>query len=142
MHSEDNNSVNSLFHDIMRLYGKTIFSQLGELGLYHGQPRVLRFLFHNEGITQKELAKHLNVSGATVTKTVKSLERAGYIVKKTDTEDMRVTRLYIAEKGFKIKKDIEELMLSFDEKMLKGFSPEERLLFIRLLKEIKKNLSE
>ena len=62
---------------------------LDELGLYHGQPAMLRALWARDGLTHSTLAEELNKSPATITKTVKRMEKAGFVERRPDPRDER-----------------------------------------------------
>ena len=73
------------------------------LGLYRGQPPVLFELWEQEGLTQKELAVRLGVTPATITKMLQRMEKAGFIQRKQDSGDQRISRVYLTEAGCLIK---------------------------------------
>ena len=54
-------SLDSLFAQICRLKHGRVRTLLEALGLYRGQPPVLRALWEQEGLTHTELSKRLRV---------------------------------------------------------------------------------
>lgn len=75
------------------------FGQMQELGIYPGQIPVLGLVAKKDGLSQRELAKILNIKPPTVNVSVQRLEKAGFLYKKPDEKDQRVTRIYLTEKG-------------------------------------------
>ena len=62
---------------------------ISEEGLYSGQQDILFAVLENEGITSSKLAEITGVSAATMSVSVKRMEKAGFIVKKPDENDAR-----------------------------------------------------
>ncbi|GGO07498.1 MarR family winged helix-turn-helix transcriptional regulator [Saccharibacillus kuerlensis] len=113
---------------------------LRELNLYVGQDNLLSRLWSGDGITQMQLCDHLKCEPPTVTNMVRSLEQNGFIYRKKDTQDARVMRIYLTDKG----KDLEE-PVSFkwkqqQNKLLHSISTEERLILRDLMLRLEKNL--
>ena len=120
---------------------KKLDEELIKLGLYRGQPSLIMVLYNNEGTTQKDLCEKLSVTPATMTKMVNRMEKTGFIIKKTDTEDLRVSRIYLTQKSKDIKQDIFRLFKSFDEQCFLNIDENERDIFRNVLAKIVKNLS-
>ncbi|MEA3375684.1 MAG: MarR family transcriptional regulator, partial [Chloroflexota bacterium] len=75
---------------------------LDEIGLYRGQQFVLCRLWEEEGLTHSQLAERLHVHPATVTKTLRRMEQAGFIERRPDADDQRVSRVYLTDAGREI----------------------------------------
>lgn len=73
--SPNSDSIDLLLAQICRLHHARAHTLLETLGLYHGQPPMLRALWEQEGSTHSELAARLYVQPATMTKTVKQVWR-------------------------------------------------------------------
>jgi DNA-binding MarR family transcriptional regulator len=113
---------------------------LEEIGLYGGQQFVLMALWENEGITHSELAEQLHVRPATITNALKRMERAGFIERRRDAEDRRVSRVYLTDAGRNIRGAIEEVWRELEEQTFADFSSEERALLNQFLLRIRNNL--
>ena len=72
---------------------------ISEEGLYSGQQDILFAVLENEGITSSKLAEITGVSAATMSVSVKRMEKAGFIVKKPDENDARIMHIYPTEKA-------------------------------------------
>ncbi len=126
----------------IRLHRKIIENTVGKQGIHQAQHRLLMHLAKREWNSQKELADYIGVSTATVTVSLKKLERGGYIKKSIIPNDNRYNQLEITTKGRKVVKESSEIFNSIDEKMLEGFSEEEKKQFLEFLKRINNNLLE
>jgi DNA-binding MarR family transcriptional regulator len=111
-----------------------------EIGLYRGQPFVLHTLWEQEGITHSELASRMHVSPPTVTNTIKRMEKAGFVERRPDMQDERVSRVYLTDAGRAIRERVEKVWRELDTTTLAGFNPEERILFRRFLLLVRDNM--
>lgn len=122
-------SPEQLFHVLERKHHGAVDSLLSKNGISNiGQPAILSILSQEEDGTiqsQKELAKRLRVSAATVTVSLKSMERDGYIKKLSNAADLRCKPISITEKGLWAARLIDEVFETLDHGMYYGFSPEE-----------------
>ena len=98
---------------------------LCEEGLFVGQQDILIRILHNEGITSTELAKQIGVSLATISVSVKRLEKADFIEKHSDEKDSRITRLYLTAHGRNVQKNICTTLSDSEKELLNGMSTEE-----------------
>ncbi len=115
---------------------------LEDLGLYRGQQFVLCALWKEEGITHSELADRLGVHPTTVTNAVKRMERSGFVERRPDPRDERVSRVYLTDAGRGIRGAVERVWAELEEETLDGFSDEERQTLARLLDRIRENLED
>jgi len=114
---------------------------LEELRLGRGQPFVLSVLWDKEGISHSELAETLDVQPATVTNMLKRMEKAGFVERRQDAEDQRVSRVYLTDAGRDVRGAVERVWHGLEEQTFAGFTLEERVLFRRLLLQIHQNLN-
>jgi DNA-binding MarR family transcriptional regulator len=112
------------------------------LGLYRGQPRLLHVLWDKEGITHSELAKELHVQPATVTKMLQRMERAGFLARKSDERDERVSRVFLTERGRDIKESVEKIMGKVAEEFIRDFNQTEIAALRDSLIRIRNNLMD
>jgi DNA-binding MarR family transcriptional regulator len=113
-----------------------------ELGLYPGQPRVLYALWDEDGPTQSELTARLNRSPSTITKTVQRMEKAGFVVRRSDERDERISRVFLTEAGRDIRPAVEEVWTRLDRRIFDGFSAEELSLFHGFLLRVCQNIKD
>jgi MarR family 2-MHQ and catechol resistance regulon transcriptional repressor len=79
------------------------------------------------------------VPGANMTGLAKRLEKAGFILRKSDPKDERVTLLDITPKGKETLNSIEKQKDEWLEVLLKGFSKEERFQLLSSVKRLIRN---
>ena len=133
-------SIDFLLAQVCRLHYSRDRILLEEFGLFRGQPPLLFALWEKEGRTHSELAEHLHVQPATITKMIKRMERAGFVERSQDAEDQRVSRVYLTDAGRDIRDAVEGVWRELEEQTFAGFSSEERALLNRFLLRIWDNL--
>ena len=119
---------------------------LAEYGLKNlGQPMLLAVLRQKpDGIadSQRELAEQLHVTPATVTVSLRSMERDGYVTKIADPNDMRRKRIALTDKGREILDKLDEVYERIGIAMTDGFTDEERAQVSDYFKRMIENLNK
>ena len=113
---------------------------LRELDLHVGQDNLLCKLWTADEITQMQLTELLNCEPSTVTNMVKTLEKKGFVYRKKDPVDGRVSRVYLTEKGLAVREPITQIWRKQQDKLLKGLTAENRVLLNEFLQQMEKNL--
>jgi len=110
-------------------------------GLSFPQYNVLRVLEASKNGQNKmsDISRIMLVPGANITGIAKRLEKDGFIIKKSDPADERVTILEITPKGKRSLKNIENEKDEWLELMLKNLSKNEKLEILDKVKRILKN---
>ena len=120
---------------------RTVLSRnLLESGLYAGQDGVILSLAESDGMTAGGLAQKLGVKAPTMTRTIGRMEAQGFLERKPDAEDARLTKVYLTELGRGSVKAIEHAALACDRLATQDFSEKEIRNLVRLLKAIDGNL--
>lgn len=128
------------FGRLIRMYYSRIQSQLAEVGLYRGQPPILMLLYKNDGMSQKEMARALNLSPATMTVTLKRMEKAGLVLREMDEHDQRILRVHLSEKGREMCETGESRIGVVTADLLEGFTLEEQQQLNEYLGRIARNM--
>lgn len=106
------------------------------------QAGILIVLSMEGELSQRELAKKLNQTPPSVTTAIQKMEKLGYIIRTPDPDDQRILRLRLTEKSREYLEHIREATKKIEEHILKGMNIEEKLLFRRLLIQVRDNLLE
>lgn len=91
-----------------------------------GQLDALDLLARQEGIRMRDLADALRVDASTATRTVDRLVEAGLAERCGDPADGRRVVVHPSDKGRALHAELAEARDRTMERMLQGFSPEER----------------
>lgn len=106
------------------------------------QAGILIVLSMDGELSQRELANKLNQTPPSVTTAIQKMEKLGYITRTPDPEDQRILRLRLTDKSREYLEHIREATEQIEERILKGMNIEEKLLFRRLLMQVRDNLLE
>jgi DNA-binding MarR family transcriptional regulator len=134
-------SVDLLLGEICRMNHGRVRALLESLGLYRGQPPVLFALWEREGQTHSELAEHAHVSAATISKMIQRMEKAGFLERRSDEQDQRVSRVYLTEAGRDVQGRVDAAFQQIEEEALVGFSDEDCVLLRQFLIRMRDNLA-
>ena len=110
-------------------------------GLSFPQYNILRVLDASKNGQNKisDVSRIMLVPGANITGLAKRLEKDGFIIKKSDPDDDRVTLLEISPKGKKTLQNIEKEKDKWLELMMKNLSKKEKVELLDKVKLILKN---
>ena len=131
-------SLSSLFAQITNVYRTNLEKFMNEIGLHSGQVFVLYSLWENDGQSQAELVRSLQVSPPTINNMVSRMEKAEFVRLKKCESDGRLMRVFLLEKGFQIKSQVEEKWSKLEEIMFSDLSEAEKMMLSLLLNKIKK----
>ena len=124
-----------------RLLRRRIHTLMEEAGLHRGQQFVLGALWGREGCTQSELAQRTRVSPATITCMLQRMERNGLVERRQDTQDQRVTRVYLTDAGRRVQQAAEAAWCQIEDQAFAGFTTDESALLGDLLHRVRQNLT-
>lgn len=135
-------TLSYLLAKVCKLHRQRAEDLLSEIGLHVGQEMVLCALWEKEGTTQTELAEHLAVQPATVTNTLRRLERTGLVRREPDMEDQRISRVFPTNEGRERRTEVEEQWNTLEGDTLGDLDDRARDLLHSLLTRIHKNLAD
>lgn len=131
-----------------------ILSQVAHLSEYYAkqafetcdlkpwQAGILIVLSMEGELSQRKLAAKLDLTPPSITTSIQKMEKMGYIIRKPDAADQRVLRLSLTEKSKEYLKHIKEVTEKMEKHLFKGLNTEEKMLFKRLLIQVRENLAE
>ena len=135
----------SLIKLINMLYRNTQFYTDRALEKFHlssGMYPYLLMLYENEGISQNQISKELNVDKAMSARTIKKLIELDYIKKDVDTEDCRAYKLFLTDKSREIIPEIKSEIHKWVYLITKDSSIEEQEIVIDFLSKALTNAKE
>lgn len=135
-----NNSIGYRFAQVGRTHRNAIQARLTALGLHTGQEIVIMALMEHDGQAQNQLAEALCVEPPTVAKMVARMERDGWLERRGDSDDGRVTRVFLTEKARALVPQIGAAWADVEMAMLVGVSEIEQALLRRVLHTMHSNL--
>lgn len=105
----------------------------------HGQVKFLMLLYEKDGVSQDTLAHELRMDKATTTRAIQKLESVGFVKRHPSEEDRRVNHVYLTERAIEIEKEIKAILSTWTDVITKGFSEEEKVQLLEMLKKVADN---
>ncbi|NLG51645.1 MAG: MarR family transcriptional regulator [Chloroflexi bacterium] len=137
----DKRVLDFLLVQVCKLHYARAMALFNTIGLYRGQPPVLRALAEQPGLSHSELAARMGVTPATMSRSLDRMEKAGFITRQPDAQDQRVSRVYLTEQGNVAMDQVQHLLDTMAQDTLADFSPEDCEQLHRLLERIRENLT-
>jgi len=134
-------TLGQLLSQVCRLTGDRLRVKMEEIGLHKGQGFVLFHLWHHDGIPQNVIAHALRVSPATVTNTLKRMERDGWIERRRDPDDQRIVRVYLTEKAKAMREEAREAFRDLEREVTSVLTKDERKTLQGLLEKLHEHLA-
>jgi len=134
-------SLDFVLAGVCKLHHDRVRSLFESVGLYRGQPPVLKALAEEDGLSHSDLAARLRVTPATVSKMIDRMQRAGFVRRQADPQDQRVSRVYLTEQGRSVQAELRRLFRTIEQETFAGLAPEEMALLRRFLLHVRENLA-
>ncbi len=141
----DANKPNVLFHFLHHAHHQRVNEEWNARGIGDvGAPMLLLGLYNSEKenrvLSQRELAKVMQRSPATVAVSLRNLEEKGYVTRSADEGDQRRNLVRLTDKGRSAVEMGTQAFEAVEEQLLAGFSEEEKEqltgFFVRMLKNL------
>lgn len=120
-------------HRTFHLHRQLLDRALACKGSHPPEGMCLRVLTSRGGISQKDLADHVHLSRPRVTALLQELEAAGWVRRRVDEQDQRITRVFPTEAGQDRAKELEEVFISVFSETIGAMPDEDRRELTRLL---------
>lgn len=119
------------------LFGDTELSKASPLKGY--QSKYLLTVCSNPGVSQDDLARMLFVHKSNVARQIAQLEAEGYVVRREDPSDRRISRVFPTAAAEEILPVIRGVNARWREVICEGFSEEEKKTLYDLTERLYKN---
>ena len=125
-----------------RLHHMAFRSLFSEQSLPPAQVGAMKFIIRTPGMSQRELADALHIQRATATVMLQKMEKAGFIVRKPDPEDQRISRIYPTQTAIDTDLETKKAVDAYFDHCFHNFTQEEFELFNELLLKLGGNMQE
>jgi DNA-binding MarR family transcriptional regulator len=136
------NTIGFLVTDISRLINTEYNRIMKPHGLTRVQWRLIVFLHRQDGLTQSELARLLEVSKVSMGSLIDRLEHSGWIERRSDPHDRRNNLIHLTAKGREIEGAMIDTARRLGDQTFKNLDDHKRSMLVNLLAEVKDNLQE
>tara|TARA_R110000868_G_scaffold153698_21_gene379343 strand:+ start:409 stop:840 length:432 start_codon:yes stop_codon:yes gene_type:complete len=123
-----------------RLYDRQVQDALKSYGVAPGQFAPLVMLFEQDGLTQADLCRRINVEQPTMANTLARMERDGLVKRKADSADKRRSLVYLTPKAKDVQNKIMEAARSVSIRAMNDLTATEQDEVFRLFSKMTENL--
>lgn len=124
---------------IQASYSK-VEERLEKYELVKGQAQLLILIRDNDGVTQKELAKMLDVKYSSMSERLRKLENLGYVERTIDESNSKYKRIFITSSGKIAAVQCRRIQSEFQQTIYKGFAKKDINQFEKYLEKICNNI--
>ena len=133
-------SIGYVVRNAHRAFDRVLTGALADHRIATGQWSLLRVLWHEDHLSQIEVAKRMKVERASLTIMLNTVEKAGLITRKTDTRDSRKQLISLTPKGRALEKALVPIGMGVNKIALTGLSAQEVSTLRSLLRRVIDNL--
>jgi MarR family transcriptional regulator, organic hydroperoxide resistance regulator len=121
------------FLNTMRLHRQLMVRTLTAHGSHPGQAFCLRLLGTHDGATQRDMAETLHLARPTLSRMLRTMEKADMIERRPDATDQRLTRVYLTATGRDRERDLHAVASDYVKQTIGTLPEEDRRELARLL---------
>ena len=104
------------------------------------QMRIIGYLNENEIVYQKDLEKTLNLTRATVSGVLQTMEKNNLITRVSNNCDARLKQIILSEETKTIFEENKRKFDNLEKELIKGISDKELEIFVSVVEKMKNNL--
>lgn len=120
---------------------KNYFNQVvSEEGLFAGQHHIIMMLERVGCATVSQIAEEMRTTSATASVSIKRLEKAGFVEKRSSESDARIIKIYLTDKALAVTQRIKAKMDEAEESLTQGLTQEEKYQLSDLLDKVVNNI--
>ncbi|MCW8915149.1 MAG: MarR family transcriptional regulator [Magnetovibrio sp.] len=135
-------SPTTVINHLSRLLTHTLNDQLKSHGVAPGQFPVLLCLWEQDGLTQRELYERVKIEQATMSNTLKRMERDCLIFREPDPKDRRAMRIHLTGMAKELEAKLTKGAKSVHKAAFDGIKKKERKHLMEMLSHMGKNLEK
>lgn len=125
------------WHKISRMYNQK--------AKIHGLTMSIGFILlivDKEGTPSTQLGPRMGMEPTSLSRTLKTMESKGLIFRKIDKDDKRKVLILLSEEGVQLRKQVKEVVVSFNEKLFKEIPSNKLNAFFEVMEIIDENIED
>ncbi|MEU8472304.1 MarR family winged helix-turn-helix transcriptional regulator [Streptomyces sp. NPDC029006] len=126
---------------VARLHRMLAGQLLRRAGLHPGQELVMMHLWEQGPQRQTDLVRLLDSDAATMTRTIRRLEHAGFVRRRPCPTDKRAALIEVTPAGHALQAVVESIWAELEQHTTAGLALEERETVLRMLGQLEGNLT-
>lgn len=133
-------SVGFIAREVYRAFARSLQVRIAREGVTIGMWFVLRMLWDEDGLTQRELSDRVGINGPTMVAAINAMERAGLVERVPNTADRRKTNVHLTPRGRALKPVLWPMAADVLALAFRGIKREEIRVVATTLLRMKHNL--
>ena len=135
-------SLTYVINHVSRQLTQALNDELKAHGVAPGQFPVLMCLWEQDGLTQRELYERVKIEQATMSNTLKRMERDCLIYREPDPADRRSMRIHLTGMAKKLEGKLTKGAKAVNKTAFDGLKKKERKLVLEMLEQMSANLDK
>ncbi|MBI4967800.1 MAG: MarR family transcriptional regulator [Rhodospirillales bacterium] len=135
-----NESVGFMVREVYRSLARSLQARIAREGVSIGMWFVLRTLWEEDGLSQRELGDRIGLNAPTMVTALNAMERAGFVKRVPHATDRRKTNIFLTKRGHELKDVLWPMATEVLGLALKGISRDQIQVMARHLKRMLTNL--
>lgn len=127
--------VRHSWHKISRMYNQKAKA--------HGLTMSIGFILlivDKEGTPSTQLGPRMGMEPTSLSRTLKTMEKKGYIYRKTDGEDRRKVLIFLTPQGLELRREVRKVVKTFNEDLLKSIPLEKLKAFFEIMEIVDEHI--
>lgn len=133
-------SISMMLGPMLNRYRQNIDKLVQPYGFSAGQVPLILLLSERDGQTQKELARQMEVTPASLTSMLGRVEKTGLVLRRRSDTDHRTIHVHLTVRGRNAGKRLNAIIRFVNARNLAGFRTEEKILFQRFMVQMDDNM--
>lgn len=124
---------------------RRIDNEAAKYGVTGVQARILGFVHRNydkKDIFQRDIEEELDIRRSSVTSVLQLMEKNGYIKRVSVSEDARLKKIMLTEKGLEIQRNVYNFILEFEKSLQDELSEDEMNILISLIDRLCRKIAD
>ena len=127
---------------LSRLFDRALEQHLSDYHVLPGQFPALVMLYEQDGLTQADLCKRIQVEQPTMANTLNRMERDGLIRREPDPDDKRRARVHLTDKAKEFRQDLMDKAREVPGQALAGLNSSDQDALFKHLARMIDNLKD
>jgi DNA-binding MarR family transcriptional regulator len=134
------NSVGYQVRLTHRLIQRELQSRIAPYGVQLGMWYLLRVLWEEDGLTQRQLSQRIGIMEPTTLHTILAMERSGLVTRARNEADRRKINVFLTKRGRELQDVLIPVAVEVVNGVVRGFTEEDKQRFLQFLRAIQRNL--
>lgn len=134
---ERRKSLGYIVNHLARMFARALDQALSPHGVALGQFPLLLVLWEEDGLTQSEIARRLDIEQPTVANTLQRMERDGLAIMTPDPRNRRQVLIHLTAKGRMLQGTLTAEARAVNARASEALTPEEITTFMNILDKMR-----